>query len=75
MTTPLQKLLIERVQPLPTVRRATSVSRITVWRWQTGSSFPCRLEAKQLIALYGTDEKGVAKLDYNGCYTAVDPNN
>lgn len=60
--TPLQLLLLTKVQPIARVRQATGRSRTAVWRWAAGKTVPRPAEARKLVALYA------GQLDYNGCY-------
>lgn len=63
--TPLQRLLLDEVEPPARVMQATGRDRITLWRWKTGASSPDRIGAEKLIELFGP-----ARLDFNGCYVA-----
>jgi hypothetical protein len=63
--TPLQYLLLNKVKPLREVKQALGVTRIVLWQWKSGASFPKRLNIEKLIEFYGPD-----RLDYNGCFVA-----
>ena len=65
LITPLQKLLLYKVEPSARVVQATGLERTQIWNWKVGRAFPNRLNAKKLIELYGAD-----RLDFNGCYVA-----
>lgn len=70
MITPFQKALRDKIVPPGEIRQVTRCSRTTLWRWQTGVSFPEKPQAETLIALFS--EHGAA-LDYNGIYQATVP--
>lgn len=68
LITPLQALLRSKVVTPDRIRQVTGASRSTVWRWKEGRAYPRREQAEQLIALYGQDDEGRQRLDFNGCY-------
>jgi hypothetical protein len=63
--TPLQFLLLNKNIPLAQVRQAVGCTRVLLWRWSKGISFPKRGNVERLIELYGPDQ-----LDFNGCFVA-----
>lgn len=67
LMTPLQRLLRDKTSRTSEVAQAVGVTRYTVRRWRLGDSYPLPSHAERLIAFYGRD-----RLDFNGCYEAVE---
>lgn len=62
--TPLQALLRAFDCDLTELRCITKRSRITIWRWKVGLSYPHPIEDVPALMAHFKH----AGLDYNGCY-------